>query len=229
MPSKTTLYHCRNTLLHLGAVIRIGQKLVVASGDLSVKALLDEPPVRVSDCPPPSPVRDAFASLVLANEDCYNCFFRLFFPEHPKPTLRDFRSQTGSVLWRPVYEKGQVSYELYSELSEERVLLTGDIPQKSILYGVRDWSSTKQLRITDEYFDFGRDRSVIFPLRHGENDDGTAATAKAILQVPQDGSEWTTVSIRELQQSVCEREGFSVQSLSSGIKEFVPLTQGTSA
>jgi hypothetical protein len=242
VPSKTTLYHCRNTLLQLGALERVGQKLILAWLNPTVMALVGEPPVRVKGHILPPPVRDGFATLVLANQDCYNNFFRLFLPNLPKPTLDDFRNHAGSVVWRTVNDtkidrrerpdggkrgpgRDSPPCELRSEMTGERITLAAEIQLRSILYGVRDWAC-KQLRMTDEFFDVRRNGSVIFPLRHNDCDEGNAATVNTILEAQHDGSEWTTVPIRDLLTTICERDGHSVDSLFRGIRHFVRSNPG---
>lgn len=110
-------------------------------------------------------------------------------------------------------------------MTGERITLAAEIQLRSILYGVRDWAR-KQLRMTDEFFDIGRNGSVIFPLRHTDCDEGNAAVVNAILDARHDGSEWTTVSVRELQTTFCERDGYSVDTLFRGIKYFVRSNPG---
>lgn len=221
-PSRTTLYHCRNTLLHLGALRRSGRQLNAARENPHVTALLDEPATEGNTLSPSA--REAFSALVLANRDCYRNFFRLFLPSRTKATVHEFREHAGSVVWQPLHERPGREYELRSELSGRRVLVSAPIEVRSILYGVRDWAC-KQLRLTGEFFDAGRG-FVMFPLRYDEDEDGSEEVLNIILEMPSDGTEWTTVSIRELLRMFSERGGHSVRALFNGIGEFVRAYPG---
>src|SRR5438874_1682395 len=75
VPAPTTLYHCRNTLLKLNAVVRDGRQLVANIKNHNVRTLLEYAPPeegRLNDS-----CRVAFAELVLANHDCKKWFFNL--------------------------------------------------------------------------------------------------------------------------------------------------------
>lgn len=243
-PSKTTLYHCRNTLLQLGALERRGNSLSVARRNRHVAALLAETP-----CQGRALTRgasEAFGELVLRNSDCHQSFFR-FFLRHPRPaSVTNFRTSARSVVWNTIDDasvetspltqetssahrpsnRGRRKYwpvELRSVSTKEAVLLRAPIQIQAIMYGVRDWA-TKQLGLLDEFFDAGRGH-VLFPVRHDE-ETGTDAAIAAILAVPTNGTEWTTVSVRDLLCDFCEVQGYTVGTLFRGIREFVRANVG---
>lgn len=215
-PSKTTLYHCRATLLNLGALRRDGQCLTVATENPLITALLDTAPVELG-APLPQSASEAFSSLILVNPDCHGNFFRLFLPRIT--TAEQFRELAGSVVWHPLDRDGQQQYELRSESSGDRIQLSAPIQIQSILYGVRDWAC-KQLSLLDEFYETGRG-TVLFPISHRTPEEASSALLAAVLAMAQDSEEWTTVSIRDLLRNLCERDGFTVETLFSAISSFV--------
>jgi hypothetical protein len=216
-PSKTTLYHCRTTLLNLGAAVRRAQRWSAAFDDPYVAQLLDVPPVWEGSQLPRSAC-DAFSSLALANADCYRNFFRLFISQNPV-SAEGFRRTASSAVWRSLIDEGPNNYELFGESIGTRIRLTAPIQIQSILYGVRDWAC-KQLGLLGEFHEIGRG-SVLFPLRHPDCVDATAAVRKAMLAVIPDSAEWTMVSVADLLYRVCDVEGYSVAALHRGIDAFV--------
>lgn len=221
-PSKTTLYHCRTTLLSLGAVKRVDQRWTAVVDNPYVGQLLDVSPVADGE-ELPRTACDAFSSLVLANPDCYRNFFRLFVPQGPVD-VEEFRRVASSVAWRSLVDEGPNRYELFSESSKTRIRLTVPIQIQSVLYGVRDWAC-KQLRLLGEFHETGRG-SVLFPLRHPDCVDAGAAARSAMLAVRPDSAEWTTVSVADLMHRVCEVEGYPVGALHRGITAFVQAHPG---
>ena len=69
-PAPTTLYHYRNTLLHLRALKRDGQMLRVNYDDPDVCELLRQPAPANGDKSLCDAAKDLFAALVLKNEQC---------------------------------------------------------------------------------------------------------------------------------------------------------------
>jgi hypothetical protein len=220
-PSKTTLYHCRTTLLNLGAVARDDQRWSVAVDNPYVQQLLDVSPVG-QDERLPRAACDAFCSLALANADCYRNYFRLFVPNGPVPA-ENFRQFGRSVVWRPLVEEGPNRYELVAE-SAARIRLTAPVQIQSILYGVRDWCC-KQLSLLGEFHDVGRGL-VLFPLRHPNCVEAGAAVRSAMVEQAPDSDEWTAVSVADLLRRVCEVEGYSVAAVHRGITKFIQANPG---
>lgn len=216
-PSKTTLYHCRTTLLNLGALERVEQRWTVSFQNRYVACLLGVPPVG-RDEKLPLPACDAFASLAIANTDCFSNFFRLFVPHGAVPA-EEFRQKAGAVVWRSLIEDGPNKYELRSAATRACIQLVAPIQVQSILYGVRDWAC-KQLALVGEFHETGRG-SVLYPLRHPECIDARAAVHDAMLAVPPDSPEWTMVSVADLLRQVGEKEGYPVSAVHRGINAFV--------
>ena len=227
-PSKTTLYHCRTTLLNLGALKRVEQRWTISFQNRHVARLLDIRPVG-QDEKLPRPACDAFASLAIANHDCYRNFFRLFVPSGPA-SAEDFRQTASAVVWRSLIEDGPNKYELRRATSKaaatckDSIRLTAPIQVQSILYGVRDWAC-KQLDLLGEFHETGLG-SVLYPLRHPECVDASAAVRDAMLAVPPDSAEWTTVSVADLLRRLCELEGYPVAAVHRGITAFVQAHPG---
>ena len=213
-PSNTTLYHCRNTLLQLGALKRRAAELSVAVDVPAVRSLLAEPPPRGRTLSPTA--KTLFAELVLANDDCDKHFFSLFWNVATESTLQDFRRNATSVTWRPAVSGSVGTYELASEILKRRLVLVTPIQVRSILYGVRDWAA-KQLDLIDEYSEPGRG-CVMFPLRHPGLPLATDELLDCAVSHATKEAEWWTVSIRTLLAAACEQRGFSVQSLATAIK-----------
>ncbi len=199
-PSKTTLYHCRNTLFQLHAVQRRDQRYVVNSQNPGVRALLQEPmPLEDHGLTPAA--REAFAALVLANPDCKRHFFDLFMPDCQDYTVTQFRRTAASVTWRRV--RGQQGVLLAR--SEDRPVFRLSSPShiRSILYGVRYWARD-ELRLIDEYTKAGLE-IIMYALSPAPDDQDLNAAVQDILSWPRsEDDEWTTISLWELLECCCQ-------------------------
>lgn len=197
--SRTTLYHYRNILLHLGVFIRRQRRYllnyehpivldllrIMSPGSLDLS--LDE--------------RRFFSQLVMNNANCRHHFFDLFMPE--SYTSREYDLEAFITFGRPVAWKRESrfhsegrSVHLRNVEAEgrSRWLRTEDEVQ-AILYGVRYWARD-ELGFIDELFmeDLG---GVMFPVKiTGPIPDPDIVTA--LLGVVDPGSEWTTLSVRDL-------------------------------
>ena len=99
-PAPTTLYHYRNTLLHLCALKRHGRRLCVNEDDPEVRKLINQPPPATGHHSLSDPARDSFAALVLKNDHCRSLFFDLFMPPTACPdSVSSFRRDGVSVKW----------------------------------------------------------------------------------------------------------------------------------
>ena len=99
-PALSTLYHYRNTLLRLRALKRVGRRLKVNLANPDVREILSVP-VPSNSVQRLDPVaREAFASLVLKNDECRLLFFDLFITLGDQPVSADeFRKEGMSVDW----------------------------------------------------------------------------------------------------------------------------------
>jgi hypothetical protein len=96
-PAKSTLYHCRNTLVHLGILRRRHQGLVAATDDMEVDSLLHEAAPSADTLS--ETARETFARLVLANHDCFQNFFGLFLLDSDVRSPEQFRAVAAPVIW----------------------------------------------------------------------------------------------------------------------------------
>lgn len=199
-PSKTTLYHCRNTLFQLHAVQRRDQRYVVNSQNPSVRALLQEPmPLEYHGLTPAA--REAFAALVLANPDCKMHFFDLFMPDCQDYTVTQFRRTAVPVTWRRV--RGQQGVRLARRKGRPVSTLCSPSQVRSILYGVRYWARD-ELRLIDEYASAGRG-VIMYALCPAPNGQDVNGAVQDILSRPRSADdEWTTFAVRELLECCCE-------------------------
>ena len=99
-PKPTTLYHYRNTLVQLGALVRDGLRLRANRNHPDVAALLAEPTPANENHVVNHAAREHFATLVLKNEECRALFVNLFSPARgPVHTVSDFRRHGTPVTW----------------------------------------------------------------------------------------------------------------------------------
>ena len=213
-PGKSTLYHCRNTLLKLGAIHHGGQGLSVSPHNAAVRALLSEPAPAGEQLS--ETTRGSFGSLVLSNWDCLRNFFRLFLPDADAISPAEFMTRAKPVVWlQPRPTRNSRIVELHSTATDDSIRLTSPVEIQSILYGVRYWARD-ELRLIDEFFETGRG-SVMYPIRVLPPIDPAATVLDRILRLPRDAGDWTTVSVNALLRLVCESEGYPVAALFDGI------------
>ena len=227
-PSATTLYHCRNTLLQIGALIKTN----------GCYRLAKRPEVEqvLSNTKPGTEhlnweARNAFADLVLQNADCQTAFFSLFSRQGCLSTAADFRDRAVPVSWKATLREGGrdrlwVIFE--SEGSDEHCsspaktkALGKNAGQdfSSVLYGIRYWA-LKELSLIDEYFSLGRG-SVMFPIMLEDKKAAADAIMEGIVKSLAAGRTWTTLSLQELIAIYCVRERHQLAALHLAIKKLV--------
>lgn len=222
-PGKSTLYHCRNTLLHLGAVYHSHQRLFAAAHHSDVAPLLQEPAPIGEDLS--DTARHSFGTLVLKNRDCVRNFFRLFIPAVDAPSPTQFMTSAKPVLWSQPAAKGDFrTVELRSMRANESIVLGSPIEIQSVLYGVRYWARD-ELCLIDEFFETGRG-SVMYPIRVRGLADPAAVALDRILRLPRDAGDWTTVSVNALLRRLCEEEGYPLASVFDAIRRLVSQHPG---
>lgn len=231
-PEKSTLYHCRTTLLHLGAIIRYRGRLTVNRRDPLVATVLDRSAPEDEDLS--RTTREAFAALVLGNPDCRDGFFRLFVGDQGGISASEFRETAGSVIWNPVpavnrqrtAPKKRREYQpvdLRSEILGEKIRLSSPVQIQAIHWGVRYWAL--QLRLVDEFFETGRG-SVMYPVRFQESADTAESVIEEFLSIRTDPGEWTTLSIHDMLNMCCKKKGYAVNTLFDAIRTFVKTNPG---
>lgn len=194
VPSKTTIYHYRNILMHLGILIRHQQRYLLNRSDPRVYALL-------SVLTPGSSTlsvdeRLAFSQIVLANDDCRYYFFNLFMPGRYTYGFSDFVSAGQRVAWKRLSRPDGPLVRLYNVATEEEERwLSTEEELQAVLYGIRYWARN-ELGFLDELFLEDRG-GVMFPVEPvGHVPDRKIVTA--LLDCLKTMEEWTTLSVREL-------------------------------
>jgi hypothetical protein len=199
-PARTTLYHYRNTLLHLQALRRDNRRLLTNTQNPCVQILLAQPSpdnvtLNTTTC-------EAFATLVLQNEDCKTHFFNLFMPGTDTYTVQQFRTAGCSVTWR--WQGDEHSREVVFQNDHDKPLhLQSPSETKSILYGLRYWARD-ELRLIDEFFREDRG-SIMYPIFATAGEASTQEIIRRILSLRPEGAEWTTFSLHDLAVSCCEQ------------------------
>ncbi len=233
-PSATTLYHCRNILFRIGALIRVAGRYRLAERP-EVHAVLSNTHPGVSELN--WEARDAFADLVLQNDDCQARFFSLFAAQGRLVTAADFRSSAVPVSWRPTLSKGGryrlgVALESIEEAPGQPTLPTRPMTLEgsrrreisSILYGVRYWA-LNELRLIDECFDLGRG-SVMFSIKAEDEAAAAELIRDEITEALLDGGVWKTFSLQSLVDRHCIKGRRPVGALHLAIKKLAASHPG---
>ncbi len=213
-PARTTLYHCRNTLLQLGALRRDGRRLAVNWEKPYVQLLLDRTgPI---DTTLGVTARQAFAALVLQNRDCRSHFFDLFTPDLEVHDVDQFRWTGHPIAWSWRGGKTRKEVILRSLRAGRSIVLRSPSEIKSVLYGLRYWARD-ELQLVDEFFreDVG---SIIYPIVLEDGNSPPLETVRDILSLRVEGAEWTTVSMQQLAVHCCERRRRPLARLLAAIK-----------
>jgi hypothetical protein len=214
-PAKSTLYHCRNTLLNLGVLERQQRMLLVANSNPIVRRLLAAP---LPDDDSLSPVaRQAFADLVLQNQDCLSQFFGLFLTSDTPVSAEEFVRAAQPVVWTQQSQPHAArTIELHSVARGTSAYLTSPVAIRSVLYGIRYWARD-DLQVIDEFFETGRG-SVMHSVRLNTSEQDALAVVSQILGLPADAGDWTTTSVNALLRSICEVGQYRVSTLFDAIR-----------
>ena len=214
IPSLTTLYHYRNTLIHLRLLNRDGKKLRVNSGDPDVCELLHQSAPEYDDRCMSNEARGHYASLVLKNAHCRSLFFDLFMPKGTTSyTLDDFTHIGGSVTWSRYRLHGNKAVVFRSKVTGRTAHCIAHSSISAVHYGLRYWARD-ELKIIDEYSQKGERGNVMFPifqtnLRTVEADSSVMRTVNTLLSFRTD-EDWTVFSVSDLIVSCCEEQRQSI-------------------
>lgn len=200
VPSPTTLYHYRNTLLHLQALQRQGQRLLVNTDNPHVQLLLNQPSPIATMLPPPA--REAFAFLVLHNEHCKKAFFDLFMPNTRDYTSQQFRSMGSSIIWKWCGNEQSRIVSLKQSETRPSFMLQSPVEIKSVLYGLRYWARD-ELQLIDEFFREDRG-SILYPILSPKDQLSALEIVQYIISLRPKNKEWTTFSLQDLIVECCE-------------------------
>ncbi len=192
IPSATTLYHYRNTLLRLGILIKINKKYYLNLNNPDVQELIDvlsttSKQLTVAE-------KKCFARFVIGNSDCRKNFFNLFLPNKSSYSLEEFIEEGQRVSWKRYNDPGSNGVLLQNIDTEEvNLWLKSGNEIQAILYGLRYWARN-ELNIIDELFleDLG---GVMYPT-YIESKIPDSNIIKTILN-SLSTQEWTKISIRD--------------------------------
>lgn len=205
-PALTTLYHYRNTLLHLQVLKRDGRMLRVNDADPDVCELLHQPAPANGDQLLSDAARDSFAALVLNNEQCRSLFFDLFMPSDGSfDSVANFRQKGLPVRWSREHSSRATEIVFQNATTGRIARCLSAISVTSILYGVRYWA-LKELELIDEYSQGSEGSTIMFPVSRPsatEIDATVLQTVRFLLSLRR-SSEWTLFSVFDLIAHCCE-------------------------
>jgi len=193
--SKTTLYHYRNTLRHLGILVVVNGRYQVAREKPSVQDLLEA-------LQPGAPTltlreRESFAQFVIRDRDCRQHFFGFFMPDIATDyNLETFLDKAQPVVWRRLESNENRFEELYNiQQPNKRRRICSEDERQAILYGVRYWARN-ELGFIEEIFLEGTG-GLMFPVYlDGRIPD--PHILKALLNAISLDEEWTHFSLRKI-------------------------------
>jgi len=214
IPSPTTIYHYRNTLLHMQILVKKKHRYVINLEKPEIRSLLS-----VFSNRPTLTSREKieFAKLVIQQEDCKDFFSDLFWPSNINEyTLLEWLQRAVPVIWReiPIAENRQVL--ISQEKREKSIYLTTENHINSILYGVRYWFRD-ELNLIDELFreDIG---NIMFPVLP-DFEIALRDIKDAIFSSVDIDKEWTRLSVRDMALAICVEHRVSLKSLFQIIRD----------
>ena len=220
-PAPTTLYHYRNTLIHLRALKRDGRILRVNYDDSIVCKLLRQPITANGDQMLCDAAKDLFAALVLKNEQCRSLFFDLFMPSDASfNSVSSFRQNGVPVKWSRTRSSHTREVIFQNSITGRTAWLTSHASVAAILYGVRYWARD-ELGLIDEYCQRSGGSTIMFPvlqtnLSEKGIDTAVLQTIRFILSLRTPG-EWTSFSVFDLIACCCEEQRQPIRVLYSAI------------
>lgn len=207
-PSPTTLYHYRNTLLHLGALKRTGRILHINRDDADVCKLLILPTPADGDRSLCDHAIDPFASLVLRNRECKSLFFGTFMSaDTTSISVSDFRETGSSVKWTRFRTVDAAGVIFRNDKTGRTSRCTSPASVTAVLYGLRYWARD-ELKLIDEYTQRSDGSTVMFPVFPRTAfatgiDPPVLQTVHSLLSL-RTSSDWTLLSVPELIARCCE-------------------------
>lgn len=217
VPSLTTLYHYRNTLLRLNVLKRDGRRLRANTEDPDVDELLRQPAPDNEEWSLRKNALEPFSRLIMRNEQCKSFFFDMFSPTGASFTsVADFRQNGVLVKWTHRRSSRSTEAVLQNQESGQMIRYTSSVGVISVLQGVRYWARD-ELKLIDEYCRQSDDSTVMFPLSRTYSSDNEynnciVEMARFILSL-RTSSEWTLFSIFELIIRCCEARRKAITTL----------------
>lgn len=207
-PKPTTLYHYRNTLLRLHALVRDGRKLRANADSPDVRALLRQSAPANDERSLSATAREHFAALALDNEQCRKLFFDLFMPSLENcASVADFRENGVPVSWMRKTSSGitEVSFKNKVTGRTVRYFSSGCIP--AVLYGLRYWARD-ELKLIDEYSQRTDGGVVMFPVSglpsSAIDRESSVLQAVRFILDQRTTDDWTLFSISDLIVDYCQ-------------------------
>ena len=215
-PAPTTLYHYRNTLLHLGALKRNGRMLQVNVDDPDVCGLLNQPTPGTADQSLCEGAIDPFAALVLRNRECRSLFFDLFMPSDGSAfPVAAFRQCGSSVKWTRRHSAGAKEVLLQNDTTGRTALCTSPASITAVLYGLRYWARD-ELKLIDEYSQRSDGGTVMFPASLPATgtvvDSAVRQTVRFILSL-RGSNDWTLFAVSDLLTHCCQDQRLPIRVL----------------
>ncbi len=193
--SKTTIYHYRNTLRHLGILSVANGRYQIARERPLVSELLEAIRPGTPELSPQE--RELFAQFVVQNPACRKHLFDLFMPEGVNGyNLVAFLEKGRPVVWRRVEIENERVEELYNvEHPEKRYWIRTEDERQAVLYGVRYWARN-ELGFIEEIFLEGTG-GFMFPVYpNGPVPD--PRILDALQGTISSQEEWTLFSVRKV-------------------------------
>ena len=211
-PKPTTLYHYRNTLLRLHALVRDGRKLRANADSPDVRALLRQSAPANGEGSLSAAAREHFAALVLNNEQCRKLFFDLFMPSFENcASVADFRENAVPVSWMRKTSSSVMEVSFKNKVTGRTVRYFSPRRKPAILsavlYGLRYWARD-ELKLIDEYGQRTDGGVVMFPVSGPPSSaiDRESSVLRAVRFILDQRStdEWTLFSIFDLIVDYCQ-------------------------
>lgn len=208
IPSNTTIYHYRNTLLRLGILVKHKNLLHLDWSNQNVLKLLnclsEENQLTIRE-------KQSFSQLVLNQSDCKAFFSDLFWPSSKLDySLEEWLSTAIPVTWVEINPRESRLVQLRSWGNDRVFQLSSENHIQAILYGVRYWFRD-ELGLIDEMFkeDTG---NVMFPILRDDQTSEQTVISTLLNSLVFD-KEWARISIRELALSLCVKLRISIRYL----------------
>ena len=203
-PSRTTLYHYRNTLLRLGVLRRDGSFHRINDGHPHVRALLAIPPPSDRARYLRDSAREHFSALVLKNPQCRSLFFDLF-SSSPRGSLgvQRFRNSALPVHWVRV---SPTEISITNSTTGRTLRCSSRASIAAIPYGLRYWARD-ELGLVDEYWCPTTDAALMFPIHRPPSGRAAARSRRQkivrLLLSWRKDEDWTSFAISSLIARAC--------------------------
>lgn len=220
--SATTLFHYRNTLLHLGAAWKDGKVLRIREGAPEVDSLRNASVASEPGDGLGATAREAFARLVMKNRDCADLLFRLFVTRDTDgASLWEFWEEGVPVRWhRDNAADGRPEVVFRNTQTSATLRYDSHRGIRAVLYGLRYWATT-ELGLLDEYGERGGFGTVLFPVALASSgtvgDSAQLVLADLLAQCSGFRNDWVTFSVSDLVTRLCQDQRRPIRALDEAI------------